>query len=178
MATPKTPFPQPDPNDLPLSPDEQMTLYVEEQIADGELDIISHDGGHHLRQCGASVEKWVEMEGPCAKADRSGSAPSLGASSGLPRGGEPALSWRCDKCGNFALFGDEEVISWADFFTIHCHACGSFSVENIDPAQGALLDKAGYLAKKKDVGVNALLAGNATHCQECGVVTFVPWVEG
>ncbi|MBB1482679.1 hypothetical protein H5392_02240 [Tessaracoccus sp. MC1865] len=83
------------------------------------------------------------------------------------------MCWDCPECGNFSLMGDDFEVQWLDA-TPQCPECDSYQVEVIDPARVAHLDRARYLEWKKQVGVQALLDGDAVQCHDCGVLSFVP----
>ncbi|GAA4893408.1 hypothetical protein GCM10025789_08220 [Tessaracoccus lubricantis] len=86
---------------------------------------------------------------------------------------EIIMSWDCPECGNFSVMGEDFELQWLDPVP-QCPECDSYEVNVIDPAQVAHLDRARYLELKKQVGAQALLAGDALQCLSCGTISFVP----
>lgn len=83
------------------------------------------------------------------------------------------MAWECTECENFALIGEDYEVQWLDI-PLECTGCQSRSVEVLDPAQGAHIDRERYLDAKRKIGARALLNGEAHHCLDCGLLAFVP----
>lgn len=89
---------------------------------------------------------------------------------------EIIMGWECDECANFALIGDGFEVQWMDD-PAQCGACGSYELDAHDPAQVAHLDRAWYLAAKKEMGAQVLLSGTVYRCRACGEFTWEPPAE-
>ena len=101
-----------------------------------------------------------------------------------------ADAWICTTCDAFGIVPDEgggapydeeileiyeeEVLDLAiDLEDSVCKECGG-TVDWLDPAQVASIDKAAYMQAKKQFGAAALLDGDAAVCRNCGTITFYP----
>lgn len=104
---------------------------------------------------------------------------------------QQADAWICTNCDAFGIVPDEddgglpydeefleiydeEILDLAnDLEDSVCRECGG-TVDWLDPAQVASIDKATYMQAKKEFGAAALLDGDAAVCRSCGTITFYP----
>ena len=104
---------------------------------------------------------------------------------------QQADAWICTTCDAFGIVPDEddgsvpheekfleiyeeEILDLpTDLEDLVCKDCGG-TVDWLDPAQVASIDKAAYMQAKKQFGAAALLDGDAAVCRSCGTITFYP----
>lgn len=86
------------------------------------------------------------------------------------------FTWYCTGCENFSIVGETFEEQWLDSEDdpMPCEECHALAVNPVDPAQIAVLDRARYLAAKRDHGAEALLSGTATLCDACGAIGLFP----